>query len=188
MNLDIAFLSELWNRRFEPPRRYAPPLLVHGGECSQLIWERYMHGPPILLVEDNPMDVDLTQRAFARRKLANPLLVARDGEEALAWIPRWEAGEPTPVVILLDLKLPRVDGLEVLRQLKVHPAWRTIPVVVLTSSGEDRDILDAYELGANSYIVKPVDFDKFIEVAAHIEIYWCLLNAVPPPSESGHGG
>ena len=83
---------------------------------------------PILLVEDNPMDVDLTLRAFKRRHVSNPVLVARDGEEALSWVPRWEAGETTPAVILLDLKLPRVDGLEVLRHLKSHPTLRTIPV------------------------------------------------------------
>ena len=134
----------------------------------------------ILLVEDNPMDVDLTLRAFARRKLANPVQVARDGEEALAWIARWEAGDPLPVAILLDLKLPRVDGLEVLRQIKAHPLCRTVPVIVLTTSGEDRDVRTAYELGANSYIVKPVDFGCFIEVVAQIELYWCVTNEPPP--------
>lgn len=131
---------------------------------------------PILLIEDNPMDVDLTLRAFERRRLSNPVEVARDGEEALAYIDRWEAGEPSPLVILLDLKLPKVDGLEVLRHLKSHQAFRTIPVVVLTSSKEDRDVETAYELGANSYIVKPVDFDKFVKVVAEIEIYWLILN------------
>jgi CheY-like chemotaxis protein len=134
---------------------------------------------PVLLVEDNPVDVDLTKRAFARRKLTNPLEVARDGEEALAWIPRWEAGEPTPLVILLDLKLPRVSGLDVLAQWKAHAVSRSIPVVVLSSSAEDRDIQSAYQLGANSYIVKPVDFAKFIDVAAQIELYWCALNEAP---------
>jgi CheY-like chemotaxis protein len=134
---------------------------------------------PILLVEDNPMDVDLTRRAFARRKIANPLQVARDGEEALAWIPRWEAGEPRPVVILLDLKLPRVHGLEVLRQLKSHPVAATIPIVILTTSAEDTDVQSAYKLGANSYIVKPVDFDKFVQVAEQIEVYWNVLNQPP---------
>lgn len=131
---------------------------------------------PILLVEDNPVDVDLTLRAFARHKFANPVHVARDGEEALAWIPRWEGGEPLPAVILLDLKLPRVDGLEVLRQLKAHPRLSVIPVVVLTSSSESSDMQTAYQLGANSYIVKPVNFDKFMEVAAQIELYWAVLN------------
>jgi CheY-like chemotaxis protein len=134
---------------------------------------------PILLVEDNPVDVDLTRRAFARGKLINPIEVARDGEEALAWLPRWEAGDPLPIVILLDLKLPRVDGLEVLRRIKLHPVFRTIPVVVLTSSKENNDMQTAYQLGANSYIVKPVDFEKFVEVAAQVEIYWCMLNEPP---------
>ncbi|WP_300088861.1 response regulator [uncultured Nitrosomonas sp.] len=132
--------------------------------------------PPILLVEDNPQDVDLTLRAFQRRKLTNPILVARDGEEALAWIPRWEAGEILPVVILLDLRLPRIDGLTVLRTLKTHTALRRIPVVVLTTSKEDHDIQSAYDLGANSYIVKPIDFNNFMDVAQQIELYWCALN------------
>ncbi|MGR9114128.1 MAG: response regulator [Gammaproteobacteria bacterium] len=134
---------------------------------------------PILLVEDNPMDVDLTLRAFARRKLVNPIEVARDGEEALSWIPRWEAGEPLPLVVLLDLKLPRVDGLEVLRQFRTASVSRTIPIVVLTSSKEDKDVKAAYCQHVNSYIVKPVDFDKFLEVACQIELYWCLLNQPP---------
>lgn len=133
----------------------------------------------VLLVEDNPVDVDLTLRAFARRKLTNPVQVARDGEEALAWLARWERGEPTPLVILLDLKLPRVNGLEVLARLKTNPASRAIPVVVLTSSAEDRDIAAAYKLGVNSYIVKPVDFEKFLEVADRIELYWCVTNEPP---------
>lgn len=135
--------------------------------------------PSILLVEDNPMDVDLAMRAFKKRRLTNPVEVARDGEEALAWIPRWETGAPLPAVILLDLKLPRVDGLEVLRQLKEHPQFRSVPVVVLTTSGESHDVARAYELGANSYIVKPVDFDKFVEVASQIEIYWTVINSRP---------
>jgi CheY-like chemotaxis protein len=135
--------------------------------------------PSLLLVEDNPMDVELALRAFRRRKLINRIDVARDGEEALAWLPRWEAGEPPPAVILLDLKLPRVSGLEVLRQLKTHPTFRRIPVVVLTTSAESSDVKTAYELGVNSYIVKPVDFDKFVEVATHIDLYWSVLNRSP---------
>jgi len=133
----------------------------------------------ILLVEDNPMDVDLTRRAFATRKLVHPLEIARDGEEALGHLARWEAGEPTPLVILLDLKLPKVDGLQVLRRIKTHSRFRSIPVVVLTTSDEDRDVQTAYQLGANSYIVKPVDFDKFLQVAGQIELYWCALNTPP---------
>ncbi len=135
--------------------------------------------PPILLVEDNPLDVDLTLRAFQRRKLANPIMVARDGEEALAWIPRWESGETLPIVILLDLNMPRVDGLTVLRTLKTHALLRRIPVVILTTSKEDRDVQAAYDSGANSYIVKPVGFDNFMDVAQQIELYWCVINELP---------
>ena len=135
--------------------------------------------PPILLVEDNPMDLDLTLRAFSKKKFANQIQVARDGEEALAFLPRWEAGEALPAVILLDINLPKVNGLEVLRQLKAHERYRRIPVVVLTSSREDRDLKTAYDLGVNSYIEKPVSFTKFIEVAAHIELYWCVFNERP---------
>ena len=133
----------------------------------------------ILLIEDNPMDVDLTRRAFAKRKLVNPLVVARDGEEALQHVVRWEAGEPAPLVILLDLKLPKIDGLEVLRRIKAHPRFFSIPIIVLTTSSEDRDVQTAYQLGANSYIVKPVDFDKFLRIAEQIELYWCALNTLP---------
>jgi CheY-like chemotaxis protein len=134
---------------------------------------------PILLVEDNPVDVDLMLRAFARRKLVNPIQVARDGQEALDWIPRWEAGETMPLVILLDVKLPRVNGLEVLRRLREHPVSRNLPVVMLTSSSEDRDVQMAYQHHANSYIVKPVSFDNLMDVAAQIELYWCLINHPP---------
>lgn len=138
-----------------------------------------LYNRPVLLVEDNPVDVDLTLRAFTRRKLVNPILVARDGEEALAWVERWAAGEPLPLVILLDLKLPRIHGLEVLAQWKSNPVSQAIPVVILTSSAEDQDIAAAYRLGANSYIVKPVDFEKFLEVADQIELYWCVTNQPP---------
>jgi CheY-like chemotaxis protein len=134
---------------------------------------------PILLVEDNPVDVDLALRAFNRRRLMNPVNVARDGDEALAWLARWEAGEVLPAVILLDLKLPRVDGLDVLRRLKSSALLKAVPIVVLTTSAESRDVKQAYELGANSYIVKPVDFEKFVEVAAQIEVYWTVLNTRP---------
>ena len=131
---------------------------------------------PILLVEDNPMDVDLTRRAFSRHNLANPLEVARDGKEALDLIDGWKEGDAVPSVILLDLKLPKVSGLEVLRAIRAHPAFGAVPVVVLTSSSEDNDIHEAYSLGANSYIIKPVEFEKFIEVARQIELYWTVLN------------
>jgi CheY-like chemotaxis protein len=133
----------------------------------------------ILLIEDNPVDLDLTRRAFARSQLTNPLDVARDGAEALEWLGRWDAGEPLPLVVLLDLKLPKVDGLDVLRRYRAHPLACALPIVVLTSSSEDRDIARAYADGANSYIVKPVDFDKFLEVTSQIKLYWCLLNQPP---------
>ncbi|MFN7944518.1 MAG: response regulator [Blastocatellia bacterium] len=138
-----------------------------------------MYTPPILLVEDNPMDLELTLRAFNKRRLSNPIEIARDGAEALSFLSRWDAGETRPAVILLDLKLPRVDGMEVLRQLKTHPEYSTIPVVILTTSSEDRDINTAYQLGVNSYIIKPVDFEKFQSVAEQIELYWCVLNEKP---------
>jgi len=138
----------------------------------------------ILLVEDSPADVELTLRAFKRRKLSNPVAVARDGEEALDYIHRrgaFGAGAPVPGLILLDLRLPKIDGLEVLRQLKAHPVYRNIPVVVLTTSGEDRDVARSYELGAASYIVKPVEFEKFQEVVERIDLYWIVTN-VPYPA------
>lgn len=134
---------------------------------------------PILLVEDNPVDVDLTLRAFKSRKLINPIQIARDGAEAIDLINTWDSGEPVPVVILLDLKLPKVDGLEVLKTIKSHKKYALIPVVVLTSSSDNKDIKTAYTLGANSYIVKPVNFDKFLEVAKQIELYWNVLNESP---------
>jgi len=135
--------------------------------------------PPILLVEDNPMDLDLTLRAFNKKKFSNTIQIARDGEEALAFFARWDAGDPLPAVILLDINLPKVNGLEVLQKLKAHQVFRRIPVVVLTSSRENSDLKTAYDLGVNSYIEKPVSFNKFIEVAEHIELYWCLLNERP---------
>jgi CheY-like chemotaxis protein len=134
---------------------------------------------PILLIEDRSIDIDLTKRAFARQRLLNPIQVARDGEEALHYIRRWEAGEPLPIFILLDLQLPKVSGLEFLRQLKARPALASIPVIVLTTSAGDKDVEEAYRLGCSSYIVKPVEVSKFMEVAAQIELYWCVLNTTP---------
>jgi CheY-like chemotaxis protein len=134
---------------------------------------------PILVVEDRAIDLDLTRRAFARRHLLNPIQEARDGEEALSFIERWEAGEPLPICVLLDLKLPKVNGLEVLSKLKSRPISSSIPVIVMTTSEEDEDIQAAYKLGCNSYIVKPLEFEKFIEVASQVELYWCALNKSP---------
>lgn len=131
---------------------------------------------PILIIENRLADVDLAKRVFRRQRLFNPIQIARDGEEAVAYIKRWEAGERPPALILLDLGLPKMSGLEVLRQFKSHPKISAIPVVVFTTSAEDQDIQEAYRLGCNSYIVKPVEFSKFMEVAAQVEVYWCALN------------
>jgi CheY-like chemotaxis protein len=139
----------------------------------------------ILLVEDNPEDVELTLRAFRKRKLTNPIHVARDGEEALDYVHRrgaFAADAPIPGVILLDIRLPRVDGTEVLRQIRAHPVYRTVPVVMLTTSQEDTDVQRCYDLGANSYIIKPVDFDKFLAVVERIDLYWILTNIPWPRS------
>jgi two-component system response regulator len=138
----------------------------------------------ILLVEDNPRDVDLTMRALKRHNLANKVVVARDGAEALELI-TGKASSPgsqqhgKPRLILLDLKLPKVDGLEVLRQIKADENTRMIPVVVMTSSNQERDMVESYRLGVNSYIVKPVDFDKFLDCVQQLGIYWLLINRVP---------
>ncbi|HEV2750053.1 MAG TPA: response regulator [Gemmatimonadales bacterium] len=138
----------------------------------------------ILLVEDDPNDVELTLRAFRARNLANQVFVARDGAEALAFFFGKEAHPlrdigVTPRVILLDLNLPKVDGLEVLRRLKADERTRSLPVVVLTSSKEEPDIAAAYSLGANSYIIKPVDFEAFARAVSEVGLYWVLLNEQP---------
>ncbi len=135
----------------------------------------------ILLVEDNPNDVELTLHAFERNNIANHCHVVRDGAEALEFIFCTGAYaersiQNPPKVILLDLKLPKVNGLEVLRRIKADPRTQAIPVVVLTSSREDRDVVESYRLGVNSYIVKPVDFQNFTEAVNQIGFYWLLLN------------
>lgn len=138
-----------------------------------------MHkGVEILLVEDNAHDAELTLRALKQRNLANRVHVCRDGAEAMDFFDDASAGA-TPKVILLDLKLPKVDGLEVLQRLKSSARTRTIPVVVLTSSREEPDIEKAYALGANSYIVKPVDFEAFARAVSDVGLYWLLLNHPP---------
>jgi CheY-like chemotaxis protein len=144
----------------------------------------------ILLVEDNPNDIELTLHAFRDNHLANHMRVVRDGAEALEYVfgeGRYEGRrvDDPPRVILLDLKLPLVDGLEVLRRVKGDQRTRTIPVVVLTSSAEERDIVESYELGVNSYIVKPVDFERFAEAVRTLGLYWLLLNH--PPINNGGG-
>jgi len=139
----------------------------------------------ILLVEDNPDDVDLTIRALKKNNIVNEVVVARDGVEALDYLfgTGAYAGRDfreMPQVVLLDLKLPRVDGLEVLKQLRADERTKLLPVVVLTSSREERDVVNGYKLGANSYIRKPVDFDQFSEAVRQLGLYWLVLNESPP--------
>ncbi|OHD66355.1 MAG: two-component system response regulator [Spirochaetes bacterium RBG_13_51_14] len=133
---------------------------------------------PILLVEDNPDDVELTLRAFKKSNVANNVIVARDGEEALEYL----FGEKriVPSVVLLDLKLPKIDGLEVLRRIRADEMTKLYPVVILTSSKEDKDLLAGYKNGANSYIRKPVDFDRFMHAMHNLGMYWLVLNEPPP--------
>ncbi len=140
----------------------------------------------ILFVEDNPNDVELTIRAFKKHNLANRIYVVHDGAEALDFL--FAQGDfgyrkdyENPKVVLLDLKLPKVDGLEVLRKIRAEEKTKLIPVVILTSSREECDIMESYRLGVNSYIVKPVDFDKFVHSVGDLGLYWLLLNQ--PPQE-----
>ena len=144
----------------------------------------------ILLVEDNPTDAELTMRALKRKNLINKLVWVKDGAEALDFL--FAKGEYSdrnvddlPKLILLDLRMPKVDGLEVLHKIKENERTRRIPVVVLTSSKEDRDIVESYKLGVNSYVSKPVEFDEFIDAVSTMGFYWILINK--PPSEVPHG-
>lgn len=143
----------------------------------------------ILLVEDNPDDEALTLRALARNNIRNRVIVARDGVEALDCLlgrGRWRIDGPAEVqLVLLDLKLPRLDGLEVLRTIRGLPGLRRIPVVILTSSNEECDLLNGYELGANSYVRKPVDFSAFSEAVRQLGLYWLLINEAPPVERNG---
>jgi two-component system, response regulator len=142
----------------------------------------------ILLVEDNDLDLELTLHALRKEKLANHIKIARDGEEALDFLFAGAEGQsilpPMPKVVLLDLKLPKVDGIEVLRQIKSDPRTKMIPVVILTSSREQQDMINGYGLGANSYIQKPVSFEKFRDVIKNLGMYWLLINE-PCPSSRG---
>jgi two-component system response regulator len=144
-----------------------------------------MAGKPLLLVEDNPDDEALTLRAFKKNNISNEVVVARDGAEALDYLfgAGKYAGRDTtvqPQVILLDLKLPKLDGIEVLRRIRADKRTQTVPVVILTSSKEEQDLMNGYKLGCNSYVRKPVNFDEFLEAARQLGLYWLLLNEAPP--------
>ena len=132
----------------------------------------------ILLVEDNPDDEKLTLRALKKNNIANPVEVARDGEAALALL--LDADRPLPGLVLLDLRLPKVGGLEVLKRMRANEGCRLVPVVILTSSKEESDLVRGYSLGANSYIRKPVDFQQFSEAVRQLGMYWLVLNEAPP--------
>jgi two-component system, response regulator len=139
----------------------------------------------ILLVEDNPDDEELTLMALKKNNILNEVVVARDGEQALELLfgngaDSFQARRVYPAIILLDLKLPKVDGLEVLQKIRADERTRFLPVVILTSSTEDRDLLDSYSLGCNSYVRKPVDFPMFVDATRQLGIYWLLLNESPP--------
>lgn len=144
-----------------------------------------MANRPILLVEDNPDDEALTLRALHMNKIHNDVVVARDGAEALDYLfasgkYRGRDSREMPAVVLLDLNLPKIDGLEVLQRIRAHEGMRLLPVVILTSSKEDQDLISGYRFGCNSYVRKPVDFDEFIRAANQLGLYWLLLNETPP--------
>ncbi|HEX8833337.1 MAG TPA: response regulator [Abditibacteriaceae bacterium] len=138
----------------------------------------------ILLVEDSPNDVELTLSALAENHLANEVVVARDGEEAMDFLYRRGIfklrSEGNPAVVLLDLKLPKIDGLEVLEKIKADPTMRTLPVVMLTSSREEQDLVRSYNLGVNAYVVKPVEFNEFVAALREIGLFWAVINQPPP--------
>lgn len=136
---------------------------------------------PILLVEDNPDDVELTLRALKKNNIANDVILAEDGVEAIEYIEAAARGEKAiPALVLLDLKLPRLDGLAVLRRIRASHRARLTPVVILTSSREERDVIEGYSLGANSYVQKPVDFTDFVDAVRQLGMYWLLVNQPPP--------
>lgn len=140
-----------------------------------------MNSKSILLIEDNPDDEALTLRAFKKNNILNEVRVARDGQQALDYFfGEGSSANPVPTVVLLDLKLPKIDGLEVLRRIRADPRTCLQPIVILTSSKEEQDIVNGYRLGANSYIRKPVDFDQFIEAVQQLGLYWLIQNEAPP--------
>jgi CheY-like chemotaxis protein len=144
-----------------------------------------MENKIILLVEDNPDDVDLTIRAFKKNNIINNIVIKRDGAEALEYLfgtgNQPQECNPLPAIILLDIKLPKIDGIEVLKRLRANPRTKILPVIILTSSTQEQDVINSYSFGANSYVRKPVDFDQFIEAVRQLGLYWLLLNEPPPP-------
>jgi two-component system response regulator len=151
-------------------------------------WRR--GGGTVLVVEDSADDLELTLRVLRRHNLANEIAVARDGAEALQWLfgrgpPSASESTALPSVVLLDLRLPKLDGLQVLERIRANPRTRLLPVVILTSSKEEEDRLRGYQLGANSYVQKPVDFDRFASAVRQLGLYWMLLNRPPPPASGG---
>ncbi|SAK94555.1 response regulator protein [Caballeronia hypogeia] len=141
---------------------------------------------PILLVEDNPNDLELTLVALDKSQLANEVIVARDGQEAIDYLTgegEWKERAPgNPAVILLDLKLPKIDGLEVLDMIRSNATLKSVPVVMLTSSREEQDLIRSYELGVNAYVVKPVEFAEFVDAIGDLGVFWAVLNEPPPGS------
>ena len=145
-----------------------------------------MNNHPIMLVEDNPDDVMFTLRAFKQNNISNEVVVATDGEKALDILfPENDAAPFNPALVLLDVKLPKVDGLEVLRRIRSNPRTQSLPVVVLTTSSEETDIVSSYRLGANSFVRKPVNFDDFVDATRVLGVYWLLVNQ---PAPDWHGG
>jgi two-component system response regulator len=147
-----------------------------------------MKAKTILLVEDNPSDVGLTRRALEKSRISNDLVVVEDGQEALDYLfgrnlPAGQSANELPALILLDLKLPKVSGLEVLRQIRADEHTSRLPVVILTTSSEEDDIAQSYDMGANSFIRKPVDFNQFAEAVQHLGLYWLVLNEPAPPKK-----
>ncbi|MFW5866795.1 MAG: response regulator [Armatimonadota bacterium] len=141
----------------------------------------------ILLVEDNPDDVELTMRGLRQGHICNEVIVARDGVEALDYLwcrGEWRERDPDdhPAVVLLDIQLPKIDGLEVLREMRADSRTKRVPVVILTSSNEERDLIDSYDLGANSFVRKPVDFEQFADAVRHLGLYWLVINRPAPPA------
>ena len=147
-----------------------------------------MKSKVILLIEDNPSDIGLTRRAFARSHIANELIVVQDGQDALDYLfssekDSGQSGNELPALILLDLKLPRISGLEILRRIRENEKTSRLPVVILTTSTEQQDLTQSYDLGANSYIRKPVDFKQFVQAVEHLGLYWLVLNESAPSKD-----